>query len=51
LRCLKFWPRLRYAAVCNAGVTDNEWSAFLAERKLDEVNFWHPSPGQCLANH
>jgi hypothetical protein len=32
---MKFWT----------GVTDNEWYAFLAERRLDEVNFWRPSPG------
>ncbi len=32
---MKFWT----------GVTDNEWFAFLSERKLDEVNFWRPSPG------
>ena len=28
-----------------AGVTDNNWYSFLAERGLDEVNFWRPSPG------
>ncbi len=38
---MKFWTR----------VTDNEWYAFLAEWKLDEVNFWRPTPGQCFANH
>lgn len=25
------------------GVTDNEWFAFLANRRYDEVNFWQPS--------
>lgn len=25
------------------GVTDNHWYKFLAERNLDEVNFWQPS--------
>ena len=26
-----------------AGVTDNDWFSFLAERGFDEVNFWQPS--------
>ncbi len=30
---MKFW----------AGVTDNNWYTFLAERGFDEVNFWQPS--------
>ncbi|MCU0868136.1 MAG: HNH endonuclease [Burkholderiales bacterium] len=30
---MKFW----------AGVTDNDWYAFLAQRRPDEVNFWQPS--------
>lgn len=42
---MKFWPRLRYAAASDAGATDNDRYSFLAKRKLDEVNFWRPSPG------
>lgn len=30
---MKFW----------VGVTDNDWYEFLAQRGLDEVNFWQPS--------
>ncbi|MGR2913015.1 HNH endonuclease [Acidithiobacillus ferrivorans] len=30
---MKFW----------VGVTDNHWYEFLAQRELDEVNFWQPS--------
>ncbi|TAM38629.1 MAG: HNH endonuclease [Rhodanobacter sp.] len=30
---MKFW----------VGVTDNRWYEFLAQRRLDEVNFWQPS--------
>lgn len=32
-RPMKFW----------VGVTDNHWYEFLAQRGLDEVNFWQPS--------
>jgi putative restriction endonuclease len=27
------------------GVTDNDWFAFLTDRKVDEVNFWRPGGG------
>lgn len=37
---MKFWT----------GVTDNDWYSFLSERKLDEVNFWRPSPGPYFTN-
>jgi putative restriction endonuclease len=30
---MKFW----------VGVTDNRWYQFLAQRSVDEVNFWQPS--------
>ena len=30
---MKFW----------VSVTDNHWYEFLAQRELDEVNFWQPS--------
>lgn len=37
---MKFW----------LGVTDNGWYDFLAERGLDEVNFWQPSATPPFAN-
>ena len=33
-----------------AGVTDNNWFSFLAERNFDEVNFWQPSGRAPFAN-
>ncbi len=28
------------------GVTDGDWYRFLAERRIDEVNFWRPAGEQ-----
>lgn len=31
------------------GVTDGDWYRFLAERRIDEVNFWRPAGGRRFA--